>query len=131
MPTTSSASSDSVDVITFSIPRVVIEAAFSSSVNTVLSGLFSSSRTGINPAGYKAVEKAITDYVEEMALPESAITRINAVIEEVLPKAVEAAVKNRAGTLMAEIIRSGALDERIAQAVEARLVEARGGGMWT
>lgn len=121
-----------LEMITFSIPLVAIQAAVEGSVQTVLSGLFSTSRTSAVPqgAGFKIVEKAIINYVETMSLPASAITRIEAVVEEVLPKAVEAAVKNRAGTMMAEIIRSGALDEKIAQVIEARLVEARGDGVW-
>ena len=121
-----------LEMITFSIPLVAIQAAIEGSGQTVLNGLFNSSRTFGAPqgVGYKLVEKAITTYVETMSLPSSAITRIEAVVEEVLPKAVEAAVKNRAGTLMAEIIRSGVLDEKISQVVEARLVEARGDGVW-
>lgn len=121
-----------LEEITFSVPLVAIQAAVEGSVQTVLNGLFNSARTSAVPhgVGYKLIEKAITTYVETMSLPPSAITRIEAVVEEVLPKAVEAAVKNRAGTMMAEIIRSGALDERIAQVVEARLVEARGDGVW-
>lgn len=121
-----------LEMITFSVPLVAIQAAIEGSVQTVLNGLFNSSRTSAVPkgVGFKLVEKAITTYVETMSLPPSAITRIEAVVEEVLPKAVEAAVKNRAGTMMAEIIRSGALDERIAQVIEARLIESRGDGMW-
>jgi hypothetical protein len=121
-----------LETITFSVPLVAIQAAIEGSVQTVLNGLFTSSRMpgALQGVGFKIAEKAIITYMESMSLPPSAIARIEAVIEEVLPKAVEAAVKNRAGTMMAEIIRSGALDEKISQVIEARLIEARGGGVW-
>ena len=46
-------------------------------------------------------------------------------IQGILPEAVDKAIKNRAGSILAELVRSGDLDDRISTVIESRYANKR------
>jgi hypothetical protein len=73
--------------------------------------------------GYAVIEDRILDWVRTANLDQYIEKEAMKAIEKVLPIAVDRAIKNRAGTILAGLIRSGELDDRIAAVIESNWIK--------
>lgn len=111
------------DNIQITIPIVQIQQALNQAINSQLNAIFFGPARYQQPAGpgYAIIESKILEWAREVDLNALIEKLALQSVQNILPEAVDRAIKNRAGSILAELIRSGGLDDRISVALESKL----------
>ena len=113
--------------IQITIPLEQIQQVLNRAIKSQLDNVFFGPARYQQPAGpgYAVIEDKIIEWAKSVDL-NSLIERLAMQsIQGILPEAVDKAIKNRAGSILAELVRSGDLDDRISTVIESRYANKR------
>ena len=107
-----------------SIPDEVIQRIIIDSLKSNATRMFSPAQYGYQAgAGYVAIEEAVVEWIKNGDIVAEIEDQAYLSIQKVLPNAVDKAIKNRAGSILAGIIRSGQLDDQIIKVIESKMAK--------
>lgn len=113
--------------IQITIPVTQIQQIINQAITSQLHSIFFGPARYSQPAGpgYTVIENKIIEWAKEVDLTSIIEKLAMQSIQSILPEAVDKAIKNRAGSILAELVRSGDLDDRISTAIESRYANKR------